>query len=157
MPINGVCHDFAFTRCFPVESKDKTPSVKESKQFWSLLIGKMERVHPNDIDTLAPGVLTVVNPTGYPTYTPHSYYVGDGQILYSTNDPFFDKVNKSKVSPSIQHGVGTFSYTLATLKEALNNITEGPQGPTAKIGTDNRALEFYWCSTAIARLGWWAK
>ncbi|MCZ4293132.1 hypothetical protein [Vibrio sinaloensis] len=157
MPINGVCHDFAFTRCFPVESKDRTPSVKESKKFWGLLIGKMQRVHPNDLDTLAPGVLTVVNPTGYPTYTPHSYYVGDGKVLYSTNDPFFDKVNKSKVDTSIQYGVGTITYTLATLKEALRNVSDGPQGPTAKIGTDNRDLEFYWCSTAIARLGWWAQ
>ncbi|AIW15694.1 hypothetical protein VITU102760_01150 [Vibrio tubiashii] len=157
MPINGICHDFAFTRCFPVESKDRTPSAKESVDLWRILRTKMELIHPDNIETLKPGVLTVTNATGHPTYTPHSYYVGEGNVLYSTNDPFFDKVEKSKVDVSTQHGVGAITYSLATLKAALNNVTDGPNGASARIGTDNRDLQFYWCSTAVARLGWWSK
>ncbi|MDN3685059.1 hypothetical protein QW180_21680 [Vibrio sinaloensis] len=119
---------------------------------------KMKLINPHDIDTLQPGVLTVTNATGHPTYTPHSYYVGEGHILYSTNDPFFlTKWKKSKVNVSTEHGVGAVTYSLATLKAALNNVSHGPNGASARIGTDNRDLQFYWCSTAIARLGWWAQ
>mmetsp|Transcript_46530 Transcript_46530/g.56338 ORF Transcript_46530/g.56338 Transcript_46530/m.56338 type:complete len:157 (+) Transcript_46530:143-613(+) len=156
MPIDGVCHDFAFTRCFPVESKDITPRVKDTADLWHALKTNMELVHPNEIDTLEPGVLTVTNATGQPTYTPHSYYVGEGNVLYSTtNDPFHYDLETSMVDTSTQYGVNTVTYSLTALKEALNNISG--TGMSARIGSDARDLQFYWCSTAVARLYWWAQ
>jgi len=156
MPITGVCHDFAFTRCFPVESRLKTPSVLEHKDLWRVLRTKMKNVSPDEIDTLEPGVLTVTNSTGYPTFCPHSYYVGRDHILYSTNDPFFVKLPTAQIGVSEEHGVQAVSYNAKLLKDVLRNIKKGGKESTAQIGDDNRQLSFYWCSSAVARLGWWA-
>ena len=152
MPISGVCHDFAFTRCFPVQSSTKTPSVSEHRELWRKLQTNMRRVDPAELDQLGAGVLTVVDPQGGVTYCPHSYYVADNGRLISTNDPFITHVGVGNVAIVNEYGVQATAYPATALVAALNNINNN----SARIGTDQRNMSFYWCSSSVARLGWWS-
>jgi len=91
MPINGICHDFAFSRCYDRNRWTTTLSAHPDATLWERIkSGYMGRFCPSDLGEIGTGVLTVVSPAqAMPSHCVHSYYVDEPSgFLLSTNDPF---------------------------------------------------------------------
>lgn len=156
MPITGICHDFAFSRCYPHGQWESTPAALPDDQLWTKVQKSMTRIEPGAIGK-GPGVLTVANPSragGSAAYCTHSYFIDASGFLLSTNDPFYTAVAEGGGTVVPVHsgvaGVVSMSYTVADLIKVMSISAS-----TAKIGRDQRALSFYKCPTQLAVSGFW--
>lgn len=154
MPITGICHDFAFTRCYDQSQWMTKPSALQDVRLWAKLKEHMTKVDPPRLKDLDKGVLTIVNPTkqhNSPSFCTHSYYIEDKK-LFSTNDPFMTLMVKKVDVVNVCDKVQAVSYSIADLCEKMNmNVAN----KTAKIGDDKRDFQFYWCSVETVKTDWW--
>ena len=152
MPINGICHDFAFTRCYEEGLWFTTAYALKDTELWPKVKTNMKQIDPAQIKNIKEGVLTVVNPDNpKPSYCVHSYFVEDKKLI-STNDPFAVYMGHEFKIVSVSGKIQAISYSVANFSSQLN-INVGNK--SAKIGKDERDLKFYWCSTNTVKTDWW--
>lgn len=156
MPINGICHDFAFSRCQERSQWASTPSALQDASLWRQVQIYMIRLQPGNLQSMTEGVFTVVSPTRVSgAYCTHSYYVDRvGGFLLSTNDPFGVHVGGNNIAP-VHVGVAGVVATAYTISDFANVLSVDGDSHTATIGSDKRALSFYHCNITTARQAWW--